>query len=296
MVDTSKILGLLHQVGCEWSSGAGSSSGRSSLGQAAKMEAEKGGSGNLASLSKLVMEMKVLLTELPSLSLSSREMDLTELVIARDVLELSVLASVRRRDLPGFERDFLNLQRYYVDYESVLAKSENQDVIKGLYLLYLLSCDRISDFHISLEIISPKDQENKFVSFSKELELYLLDGNYSKIMQMQSRLPTPDYQTFFLELVDTCREKVAKCIECSYDKISIDKLKSMMRFATNEELISFINELPSNSNAEDQNTSNIHWKLIDNSVYFEKKEGPGSNNMDLISNTLGYAIELERII
>lgn len=171
-------------------------------------------------------------------------------------------------------------------------------MIKGLYLLYLLSCDRISDFHISLEIISPDDQENRFISFAKKLELYLLDGNYSKIMQMQSCLPTPDYQIFFEDLVDTCREKVAKCIECSYDKISIDKLKSMMRFSTNEELISFINEMPSPSscNKEDLNTSNVQWKLIDNAVYFEKMDAVSSNNLDLISNALGYAIELERII
>lgn len=63
--------------------------------------------------------MKIMLIELPSLSLSSKEIDLTELVIARDVLEISVLVSVRKEDLLGFERDFLNLQRYYIDYESV---------------------------------------------------------------------------------------------------------------------------------------------------------------------------------
>lgn len=179
----------------------------------------------------------------------------------------------------------------------VLSKSENQDMIKGLYLLYLLSCDRISDFHISLEIISQNDQENQFISFTKKLELYLLDGNYSKIMQMQSCLPTPDYQIFFDDLVDTCREKVAKCIEYSYDKINIDKLKNMMRFSTNEDLISFINEMSSpSSSKKDMNASNVQWKLIDNAVYFEKKDSVSSNNLDLISNALGYAIELERII
>lgn len=280
------------------------------------MEIGKEQSDNLNKLSNLIKEMKILLIELPSLSLSSKEIDLTELVIARDVLEISALVSVRKKDSFGFERDFLNLQRYYIDYESVsfqnllnyyhfipnqlflqiLAKSENQDMIKGLYLLYLLSCDKISDFHIALEIIPPNDQENKFVSFSKKLELYLLDGNYSKIMQMQSTLPTPDYQIFFKELIDTCREKVAKCIECSYDKISIDKLKSMMRFSTNEELISFINEMSPNFNKEQVNSSNVQWKLIDNAVYFEKKTSSSSNNLDLISNALGYAIELERII
>ncbi|KAH8581709.1 proteasome regulatory subunit Rpn12 family [Cryptosporidium sp. chipmunk genotype I] len=275
MVDTSKILALLQQ---------------------AKVEIGKNRSDNLNKLSNLIKELKIMLIELPSLSLSSKEIDLTELVIARDVLEISVLVSVRKEDLSGFERDFLNLQRYYIDYESILEKSENQDMIKGLYLLYLLSCDRISDFHIALEIVSPNDQENKFISFSKKLELYLLDGNYSKIMQMQSSLPTPDYQIFFKELIDTCREKVAKCIECSYDKISIDKLKSMMRFSTNEELISFINEMSPNSNRERLNTSKVHWKLIDSAVYFEKKSSSSSNNLDLISNTLGYAIELERII
>lgn len=70
--------------------------------------------------------MKIMLIDLPSLSLSSKEIDLTELVIARDVLELSVLVSVRRKDSSGFERDFLNLQRYYIDYEPVSLLVDSQ--------------------------------------------------------------------------------------------------------------------------------------------------------------------------
>ncbi|KAF7457523.1 putative 26S proteasome regulatory subunit RPN12 [Cryptosporidium felis] len=269
-VDSSKLLNLLQQFA-------------------------KGSAGNLNTLSTLIKQMKILLIDLPTSSLSSKEIEVTEAAIARDVLELSLLVCIMKEDSVGFERDFLNLQRYYFDFETTLAKSKNQDMIKGLYLLFLLSRDRIGDFHVFLETISEKDQDNTFISCAKDLELYLLDGNYSKIMQMQSSLPTPNYQAFFNQLVNTCREKVAKCIECSYNKIGIGKLKNMMRFSNDQELISFINKI-SPSSMEDSRSQSIQWKLIDNAVYFERKDPLPTSNLDLISNALGYAIELERIV
>ena len=60
-----------------------------------------------------------MLIEFQSMSLNSKEYDTTELIIARDVLELSVLMCTINEDYSGFERDFLNLQRFYIDFYKV---------------------------------------------------------------------------------------------------------------------------------------------------------------------------------
>ncbi|KAH8740270.1 proteasome regulatory subunit Rpn12 family [Cryptosporidium ryanae] len=276
-VETDKILDLLQQ---------------------AKTEFKKIPNCNMSNIGNLIKEMKIMLTEFPSMSLNSKEYDITELIIARDVLELSVLMCAVNEDYSGFERDFLNLQRLYIDFYEIIPTSENQNMIRGLHLLFLLCNDRIGDFHLSLENIPIIDREDILISSVRDIEHHLMDGNYNKIMQLQNNLPSPYYKSFYKHLTNTCREKVAKCIECSFDRISINKLKDMMKFSSNEELISFINRISQKSASPvDENiSSKIQWKLIDNVVYFEREVKRNTTNLDLISNSLGYALEFERIV
>lgn len=176
-------------------------------------------------------------------------------------------------------------------------------MIRGIYLVHLLSCDRIGEFHIALEHILHRDRENQYISYSIELEHYLTDGNYNKIMEIRNKVPLSEYSFFIDKLVDTCREKVAKCIEQSYEKISLDKLQNMMKFTDTDDLIRFINNM-SSVDFEDIKVSDtdilekrIRWDLIGDTVVFTSVDQPTNNTtLDLIQNSLGYAIELERII
>ncbi|KAH7648712.1 proteasome regulatory subunit Rpn12 family [Cryptosporidium bovis] len=276
-VETNKILDLLQQ---------------------AKSEFKKIPDCNMSNINNLIKSMKMMLIEFPSMSLNSKEYDITELLIARDVLELSALMCTVNEDYSGFERDFLNLQRIYIDFYEALPVSENQNMIRGLHLLFLLCNDRIGDFHLSLENIPISDQDDVLISCIKDIEHHLMDGNYDKVMQLKNNLPTPYYKSFFKHLTNTCREKVARCIECSFSKISINKLKDMMRFSSDEELISFINKISQNytSLADENANPKIQWKLIDNIVYFEREAKQNITNIDLINNVLGYALEFERIV
>ncbi|KAL7066023.1 SAC3/GANP family protein [Cryptosporidium serpentis] len=280
-VDTSFILSLLNQ---------------------AKSEYEKNNSEN-SHLTYMILRLKILLTQLPSLQSCSEEVDQTELLLARDVLELATFISIKQKDIATFERNVMELFIFYNDYKEIISPSKNESVIRGIYLVHLLSCDRIGEFHIALEHILHKDRESQCISYSIELEHYLTDGNYNKIMEIRNKVPLSEYSFFIDKLVDTCRGKVAKCIEQSYEKISLDKLQNMMKFTDTDDLIRFINNMSSvdfeNIKISDTDTleKRIKWDLIGDTVVFTSVDQPANNTtLDLIQNSLGYAIELERII
>ena len=52
----------------------------------------------------------------------------------------------------------------------------------GLNLLYLLSVNRVSEFHTELELLSADViQKNKYVQPVLALEQYIMEGRYNKI-------------------------------------------------------------------------------------------------------------------
>jgi len=62
-------------------------------------------------------------------------------------------------DTAAFERYVTQLKTYYVDYATFLPKSARAQAVQGLYLLHLLSTDRIGEFHTELEVIPVAEQE-----------------------------------------------------------------------------------------------------------------------------------------
>lgn len=54
----------------------------------------------------------------------------------------------------------------------------------GINLLYLLSVNRVSEFHTELELLSADTiQNNKYIRPILALEQYIMEGRYNKIFQ-----------------------------------------------------------------------------------------------------------------
>lgn len=67
----------------------------------------------------MILRLKILLTQLPSLQSCSEEVDQTELLLARDVLELATFISIKQKDITAFERNVMELFIFYNDYREV---------------------------------------------------------------------------------------------------------------------------------------------------------------------------------
>jgi 26S proteasome regulatory subunit N12 len=73
--------------------------------------------------------------------------------------------------------------------------------------MYLLVENRLSDFHSELELLRPADRASvPELKFPSELEQYIMEGAYSKVIAMTSRtLPSPYFAPFVESLVETVR-------------------------------------------------------------------------------------------
>lgn len=105
-----------------------------------------------------------------------------ELLLARDVLEIGVQWSIAANDIPSFERYMSQLKCYYFDYKSQLPESPFKYQLLGLNLLFLLSQNRVAEFHTELELLpSEHIQNDVYIKHPLSIEQYLMEGSYNKV-------------------------------------------------------------------------------------------------------------------
>ena len=62
-----------------------------------------------------------------------------------------------------------------------LVKSDREFIVLGLNLLFLLSQNRIAEFHTELEVISQEGLSNYYIKHPIELEQHVMEGSYNKV-------------------------------------------------------------------------------------------------------------------
>jgi len=235
-----------------------------------------------------------------------------EQLLARETLELACFLSIRRRDLSGFERHIAQLKMYYNDPTVVEASKQKYPLI-GLYLLHLLTSDRIGEFHTELELIPVDDYENLYIKQPIQLERYLMEGNYAKVLEAQKDVPQMYYSFFMERLIDTVRSKVGASLERSYEDLPVAQAAKMLILSDVAVLQEFCvkeNERKAREELDDPMgdmtpsfarrapVGQVKWEVKNGRLCFTKSavkrlEIPA---VDIMVNTIGYATDLERIV
>lgn len=103
-----------------------------------------------------------------------------------------------------------------------------------------------------------------------------------------SNVPDPSYSFFMDNLLETVRDSIADCVEVSYKSMKLDDAAKMMKFESNDELRECIQ-----GRRED-------WIVEGDSLTFQpppmESKAVDIPSMNLISQTISYATELERIV
>lgn len=85
-----------------------------------------------------------------------------------------------------FEKKIIRLLSLYIlfEFRDKLPESANQYHLLGLNLLFLLSQNRVAEFHTELELL-PYDivQTNTYIRHPVALEQYLMEGSYNKVIK-----------------------------------------------------------------------------------------------------------------
>ena len=210
-----------------------------------------------------------------------------ELVIARDVLEIGSEHSVFTRNVEAFERYMSQLKCYYYDYKN-LPESQNKYKILGLNLLFLLSQNRVAEFHTELELLPCQIiQSNKYIKHPLALEQCLMEGRYNKLFTAKNESPDPAYNVFIDILLDTVRNEIGACVERAYEKISVQEAAKRLNLSSTDEVVRF---------AQKRN-----WTLGKDGFYHfvsqeESKAKEPIPSVELCEMTISYARELEMIV
>lgn len=135
--------------------------------------------------------------------------------LARTVLELGAIASIRQTDAQTFTRYYQQLQPFY-DLErhagvpgqssiEVDSKTSQRSKITGLYLLLLLSMGDSANFHTVLEglveeasLKGARVEDDPYIKYPVELERNLMEGSYDKVWRetKSERVPSEDFGLF----------------------------------------------------------------------------------------------------
>mmetsp|Transcript_47673 Transcript_47673/g.77337 ORF Transcript_47673/g.77337 Transcript_47673/m.77337 type:complete len:230 (+) Transcript_47673:830-1519(+) len=229
------------------------------------------------------------------------------------MLEMACFLSIRRRDLSGFERHVSQLKMFFADRQD-LKPSEQKYLILGLFLLHLLSADRIGEFHTELELI-PVDEafQSVYIKQPVQLERYLMEGNYAKVLEAQKDVPKTYYAFFMERLIETVPQKVGASLERSYENLPAQQAAQMLILADVPALQEFVvkeNERKTREESDDPMgdltpslsrrapLGLVKWEVRDGRLHFVKSAQKRLElpSVDLMVNAIGYATDLERIV
>jgi 26S proteasome regulatory subunit N12 len=238
-----------------------------------------------SALSKLKIHMTQL-SSLPPCGQPASDAAQQECMLGRQTLEHAALLSVKMADMVAFECHVAQLKPYYTDAGSS-GESAMRYPILAMNLLHLLVDNRLAEFHSELELIPDDGRSNEAITFVVQLEQYLMEGSYSKVMN--AKASCPQQFTYFMEgLVNRIRDAVAECSEVAYKKLSLSEAKRLLDFNSDQEVLDYIDDAEKS------------WTVKDGTVFFQDIEKSiGSQDipsMRLITESLQYCVELERIV
>jgi len=239
--------------------------------------------------STALSQLKIYMTQLPSLppcGQPSSDTAQQECLLGRQTLEHAALLSVKMADMIAFECHVAQLKPYYTDTGSS-GDSPLKYPVLAMNLLHLLVDNRLAEFHSELELIPDEGRSNDAITFVVQLEQYLMEGSYSKVMAAKANCPKQF--TYFMEgLVNRIRDAVAECSEVAYKSLSLSEARRLMDFKSDQEVLDYIGEAEKT------------WVVKDSTIFFQDNEKPiGSQDipsMRLITESLQYCVELERIV
>lgn len=195
----------------------------------------------------------------------------------------------------AFEISYLQIKQFYFDYKYLLPQSQRMEYFCGLFLLHLLSQNRITEYCSELELLELQHFDNQYISLPVDIEHYISEGNYSKLLSLQNALTDPSYLYYLSKLNSSIRYEVARSAERSFTSVSIVDACEMLLLKDQNELIAFINQEAQKNDGEQE----ITWQIQDSRVCF--KESVNKDKIVIPSNkimtdTLKLAYELEKII
>lgn len=255
-------------------------------------------SRNYADAARLIPQIKLEYAKTGLLSPSTK-FDTSDLVAARQLLEMAVIVSIYAgRPQQEVERLISEVRPFYSPALK-LPPSENETKLVGLYLLLALTGNRVSEFHTELENIE-NPENDKYLRYPVRLERWLMEGAYDKAWNAvtdKAQFPAPEFallmQSSENSLEATIQNEIALCAESAYSSLPATSAKHIFYLPSDAALEQFVAARAQRG-----------WKLSQQRVTFKSKqkapvvaeEEETAGEEELIDKMLDYAAKIEVII
>jgi 26S proteasome regulatory subunit N12 len=252
---------------------------------------------NLQEKTNILKNLKILTLSFKSLPPSKEKPITAEFELAREVNELEMELSCICKNERAFELSYLQEKPFYFDYikdQNILPKQSDKYLYYvGLYLLFLLSNNRTTDFSTELELLDNKDKDNPYIKVSLDIEQFIVEGNYSHMAKLKNS--TDDNYNYYLnKFDDTIRYQIARSMEKSYENLKWDNAMQLLMLKNENDLNEFIRQ----QNENPREDREIIWKREGDKIKFipinENKASIPAYR--IFNDSLLLGIETERIV
>ena len=252
---------------------------------------------NLQEKTNILKNLKILTLSFKSLPPSKEKPITAEFELAREVNELEMELSCICKNERAFELSYLQEKPFYFDYikdQNILPKQSDKYLYYvGLYLLFLLSNNRTTDFSTELELLDNKDKDNPYIKVSLDIEQFIVEGNYSHMSKLKNS--TDDNYNYYLnKFDDTIRYQIARSMEKSYENLKWDNAMQLLMLKNENDLNEFIRQ----QNENPREDREIIWKREGDKIKFipinENKASIPAYR--IFNDSLLLGIETERIV
>lgn len=228
----------------------------------------------------------------PTLPPTNQQPNPEEYNLAVKILEALMEFYLEEKEETEFEKAFLMVKQFYFDYSYLIKGSGKKLYFIGIYLLHLLSNNRITEYCFELEPLQLADFSNDYISFVVETEHCISEGNYNKLLNMRNNISEVNYLFYLNKLSSSVRYQIAKSAEQSFNSINKQELLNLLMLNNNQELLQFIEKEINRGN------NDIIWNVEENTVVFKEnvKDKGAIPSRKIMTDTAELANEIEKII
>ena len=265
--------------------------------QIANYNSSKITQANLREKKEILKNLKILSLSFKSLPPSKEKPIREEFELAREINELEMELSCICKNEKAFELSYLQVKPFYFDYiknKNILQKQSDKYLYYvGLYLLFLLSNNRTTDFSTELELLDTKDKNDQYIKVSLDIEQCIVEGNYSHMSKLKNSSDV-NYNYYLNKFDDTIRFQIARSMEKSYETLNNKAAMNLLMLKNEHALNEFIRQ----QNENHREDREILWKKDGDKISFIpiNENKPSIPADRIFHDSLLLGIETEKIV
>ena len=205
----------------------------------AKFTSLKQLSSDKKDIKPILRELKLLMLEYPFLTPDEVKMPLEERIIFRDVLEYIALDAAETGDVKELARVMRQLKSVYFREADKLPVSDKLGLVMSVYLIYLITESKLTEFNVEYPLIKQAVGENEFLTYAYNLEQAVSDNSFTRIFKLQGESPSSSFKVLIERILDGARNSYASSIEESYHNATICEIADLLHFSSLESARSF---------------------------------------------------------